>query len=189
MTMRIWGVILAGGQAKRMGGADKALVPFSDSTLIGHAMARFQPQVEQLAISANGDPARFAALGLPVLPDAASLGPLAGVLAALDWAEDADFVASIAVDTPFIPGDLVPRLMLAGAPAMAHSGGRDHPTAALWPVGLREPLRAFLDSGVKARVRDFLDLHHAARAVFAADGAFDNINTADDLAMAEARLG
>jgi molybdenum cofactor guanylyltransferase len=189
MTMRIWGVILAGGQGRRMAGADKALVQFAGSTLIGHAMARFQPQVEQLAISANGDPARFAAFGLPVLPDATSRGPLSGVLAALDWAEEADFIVSMAVDTPFIPGDLVPRLMLAGAPAMAHSGGRDHPTAALWPVHLRDPLRAFLTSGAKARMRDFLDLHHAARAVFAADHAFDNINTADDLARAEARLG
>jgi molybdenum cofactor guanylyltransferase len=185
--MRIWGVILAGGQGRRMGGADKALVPFAGGTLLAHAIARFQPQVENLAISANGDAARFSGFGLPVLPDTASLGPLSGVLAALDWAGDADFVASIAVDTPFIPGDLVPRLILAGAPAMAHSGGRDHPTAALWPVGLRDPLRVFLASGAKARVRDFLDHHGAARAVFPANGAFDNINTPADLAAAEAR--
>jgi molybdenum cofactor guanylyltransferase len=185
--MRIWGVILAGGQGLRMGGADKALLPFAGSTLLAHGIARFQPQVEHLAISANGDATRFAAFGLPVLPDTNSLGPLSGVLAALDWARDAEFVASIAVDTPFIPGDLVPRLLLAGIPAMAHSGGRDHPTAALWPRTLRDPLRAFLASGVTTRVRDFLDQHGAARAIFPADGAFDNINTPADLATAEAR--
>jgi molybdenum cofactor guanylyltransferase len=186
--MRIWGVILAGGQGSRMGGADKAMLPFAGSTLIANAIARFHPQVDSLAISANGDAGRFGVFGLPVLPDERPLGPLSGVLAALDWAAaDADAVVSIAVDTPFIPGDLVPRLILAGAPAMAQSGGRDHPTAALWPVGLRGALAAFLASGAKARVRDFLDEHGAARAVFPDDGAFDNINTPTDLAAA-ARL-
>ncbi len=187
--MRIWGVILAGGAGRRMGGADKALLPFGDSTLLAHAIARFAPQVERLAISANGDPARFAAFDLPVLPDDRSMGPLSGVLAALSWAARADAVVSMAVDTPFIPGDLVPRLMLAGVPAMATSGGHDHPTAALWPVGLRDPLAAFLASGAKARVRDFLDLHGVARAVFGDDIAFRNINTPADLAAAEALLG
>ncbi len=186
--MRIWGVILAGGQGRRMGGADKALLSLSGGTLLSHAIARFQPQVETLAISANGDAARFSGFGLPVLPDTESQGPLSGMLAALDWAQDADYVVSVAVDTPFIPGDLVPRLILAGAPALAHSGGRDHPTAALWPVALRGPLQAFLASGAKARVRDFLDMHGATRAIFPADGAFDNINTPADLAVAEARL-
>ncbi len=187
--MRIWGVILAGGQAVRMGGADKALLPFGRGTLLSQAIARFQPQVAQLAISANGDTARFGAFGLPVLRDADPMGPLSGVLAALHWARDADAVVSIAVDTPFIPGDLVPRLILAGLPAMATSGGHDHPTASLWPVALRAPLAAFLASGAKPRVRDFLDLHRVVRATFPDDGAFANINTRADLAAAEARAG
>jgi molybdenum cofactor guanylyltransferase len=186
--MRIWGVILAGGQGLRMGGADKALLPFAGQTLLEHAIARFQPQVENLAISANGDAARFGRFGLPVLPDDDPMGPLSGVLAALHWAADADAVVSIAVDTPFIPGDLVPRLILAGAPAMASSGGRDHPTAALWPVELRGALAGFLASGAKARVRDFLDQHGVTRAVFPDDGAFRNINTPAELSAAEAWL-
>ncbi len=186
--MRIFGVILAGGAGHRMGGADKALLLLGGEPLIARAIARFAPQVERTAISANGDPARFAALGLPVLPDDGSLGPLSGVLAALDWADGADGVVSIAVDTPFIPGDLVPRLLLAGAPAMATSGGQDHPTAALWPRALRTPLRAFLASGAKARVRDFLDRHGVVRAPFPDDFAFQNINTPADLTAAEARL-
>jgi molybdenum cofactor guanylyltransferase len=186
--MRIWGVILAGGAGLRMGGADKALLPFGRSTLLAHAIARFAPQIEQLAISANGDPARFAHLGLPVLADDISRGPLSGVLTALAWARGVDAIVSIAVDTPFIPGDLLPRLLLAGAPAMASSGGHDHPTAALWPVELHAPLQAFLASGAKARVRDFLEEHGVARATFPDDGAFRNINTPADLVAAAACL-
>jgi molybdenum cofactor guanylyltransferase len=171
-----------------MGGADKALLPFGGSTLIAHAIARFAPQVERLAISANGNPARFAAFDLPVLPDDLPMGPLSGVLAALDWACGADAVVSMAVDTPFIPGDLVPRLLDGGTPAMATSDGNDHPTAALWPVGLRVPLRDFLASGAKARVRDFLDQHGVVRVAFPDESAFRNINTPADLSAAEARL-
>jgi molybdenum cofactor guanylyltransferase len=186
--MRIWGVILAGGAGRRMGGADKALLPFGGTTLIGHAIARFAPQVERLAISANGDPARFAAFDLPVLPDDVPMGPLSGVLAALDWADSADAVVSMAVDTPFIPGDLVPRLLAGGMPAMATRGGNDHPTAALWPVALRASLRGFLASGAKPRVRDFLDAQGVVRVAFPDEIAFRNINTPADLAAAEALL-
>lgn len=178
-----------------MGGADKALLPLAGRPLVAHAVDRLAPQVESLAISANGDPARLAWLGLPVLPDAERLGPLAGILSALDWAapKGATAVVSVAVDTPFFPGDLVPRLVLAAegtakGVALAHSGGRDHPTFALWPVALRDALRAFLDSGAVPRVRGFADMHGAARADFPADGAFDNLNTPDDLARAEALL-
>jgi molybdopterin-guanine dinucleotide biosynthesis protein A len=186
--MRIWGVILAGGTGRRMGGADKALLPFGGSTLIAHAIARFAPQVERLAISANGDPARFAVFDLPVLPDDVAMGPLSGVLAALDWAGRADAIVSMAVDTPFVPGDLVPRLLEGGMPAMATSGGNDHPTAALWPIALRGPLRDFLASGAKARVRDFLGAHGVVRVTFPDEIAFRNINTPADLAAAEALL-
>lgn len=192
--MRIFGVILAGGQGRRMGGADKALLPLAARPLVAHVADRLEPQVERLALSANGDPARFAALRLPVLPDARSEGPLSGILSALDWAAPlgATAVVSASVDAPFLPPDLVPRLILAGEAAggvaMARSGGNDHPTFGLWPVTLRDPLRAFLASGANPRVRAFADAHHAARADFPDDGAFANLNTPEDLARAEARL-
>lgn len=189
--MLIYGVILSGGSGLRMGGADKALMSLGGRPLLAHAVERLGPQVSRLAISANGDAARFAGFGLPVLPDARVVGPLGGVLAALDWAEGADAVVSVAVDTPFFPCDLVPRLCLAAGGigmAMAQSGGHDHPTFALWPVALRAPLRAFLDSGAKPRLRDFALGHGVQRAVFAEDGSFHNLNTRADLAGAEGRL-
>jgi molybdopterin-guanine dinucleotide biosynthesis protein A len=191
--MRLVGVILAGGQARRMGGADKALALLGGQTLITRVADRFLPQVAALAISANGDPQRFAALGLPVLPDAVPLGPLSGILSALDWAESqsADAVVSVPVDAPFLPGDLVPQLMLAadGGPAIASTQGRDHPVFGLWPVALRDDLRAFLASGVKPKVLDFCERVGAARAAFPDAVAFLNLNTAEDLASAETRLG
>lgn len=178
-----------------MGGADKALLPLSGQPLAAHAAARLEPQVERLAISANGDPARLAFLGCPVLPDAERMGPLSGVLSAMDWAAPlgATAIVTVAVDTPFFPCDLAPRLALAaegsaGGIALARSGGNDHPTFALWPVDLRDALRAFLGSGAKASIRAFADARGAARADFPDDGAFANLNTRDDLARAEALL-
>lgn len=192
--MRIFGVILAGGTGRRFGGADKALLVLGGETLIARSVARLCPQVEDLVISANGDPARFAAPRLPVLPDERAQGPLSGVLAALDRAagQGAQAVVSVAVDTPFFPEDLVPRLLLAAetAPegvALAESGGRDHPTCALWPVALRDDLRATLARG-EARLLGFADRHGAARAGFADDRAFLNANTPEDLARAAALL-
>lgn len=191
--MRIFGVILAGGQGRRMGGADKALLPLAGRTLIDHAIDRLAPQVEDLAISANGDPARFARLHLPVLPDDGSSGPLSGILAALNWAGPlgATAVVSVPVDGPFLPPDLVPRLAQAAEPsglALAASGGILHPTFGLWPVPLAPTLAAFLASGAKARVRDFALAHLAGTADFPDDGAFANANTPADLARLEALI-
>lgn len=189
--MRIFGAILAGGQGRRMGGADKALLPLAGRPLIAHAIDRLEPQVERLCISANGDPARLARFGLPVLPDqAASQGPLSGILAALDWAAPlgATHLVTAPTDAPFLPPDLTPRLLLAGDTALARSGGNDHPTFGLWPVALRDPLRAFLASGAKTSIRAFADAQGAARADFPDDGAFSNLNTPQDLATAEARI-
>lgn len=192
--MRIFGLILAGGQGRRMGGADKALLPLANRPLIAHAIDRLEPQVDRLALSANGDPARLARFGLPVLPDTdTSQGPLSGLLAGLLWAEPlgATHLVTVPTDAPFAPPDLVPRLLLAGeatGAALARSGGNDHPTFGLWPVTAAPALRAFLASGAKARVRDFADSLHAARADFPADGAFTNLNTQEDLGAAEARL-
>ena len=189
--MRIFGTILAGGQGRRMGGADKALIPLAGRPLIAHVIDRLEPQVERLALSANGDPARLSRFGLPVLPDqATSQGPLSGLLAALDWAAPfgATHLVTAPTDAPFLPPDLTPRLLLAGDLVLARSAGNDHPTFGLWPVPLRVDLRAFLASGAKTSVRAFADAHHAARADFPDDGAFTNLNTPQDLATAEARL-
>jgi molybdenum cofactor guanylyltransferase len=191
--LRIFGVILAGGGARRMGGVDKAGLMLGGESLIARCIARLEPQVERLAISANGDPARFG-FGLPVLADAAPLGPLAGILAALNWAaaQGATAVVAVAVDTPFFPGDLTPQLCLAAEAsptglAIAQSG-KDHPTCSLWPTSLAPALAAFLASGENPRVLSFAQAQHCARATFADARAFANINTPEDLAAAEARL-
>lgn len=189
--MRIFGIILAGGLGRRMGGgADKALLPLAGRPLVSHVQDRLEPQVERLALSANGPAARLAFTGLPVLPDAQPQGPLSGVLSALDWAAEAgaEAVVSASVDTPFLPGDLVPRLWLAGngGLAVADCGGRLHPTCALWPVTLRAPLRDWLATG-GAKLMVFCAEQGAARAVFptGAPDPFLNLNTPADLALAE----
>jgi molybdenum cofactor guanylyltransferase len=192
--VRIFGVILAGGEGRRMGGADKALLPLAERPLIAHVLDRIEPQVERVLISANGDPARFAAFGCEVVPDAAPQGPLSGILAALIRAEaqGATHLVSTPVDTPFLPGDLTPQLLLAAeaAPeglALAHSEDGDHPATALWPVALAPAIAEFLGGG-EAKVTRFTTAHHAARASFPDARAFLNLNTAEDLAAAEALL-
>ena len=178
-----------------MGGQDKAMLRLGGQSLLAHVQDRLSPQVDRLAISANGNAARFG-VDVPVLADDSSQGPLSGILAALNWAAPlgATAVVSVAVDTPFLPADLVPQLCLAaersaGGVAIAASGGVDHPTFALWPVGLRDNLHRFLASGAKTRVMDFARSHGAARADFSNDAAFANLNTPDDLAAAEAMMG
>ncbi|TAG25559.1 MAG: molybdenum cofactor guanylyltransferase [Rhodobacterales bacterium] len=191
--MRIFGVILAGGQARRMG-ADKALVPLAGRPLLAHVLDRLEPQVEHVLISANGDLSRFAGFGCPVVPDATPQGPLSGIHAALTHAArlGATHLVSTPVDTPFLPGDLVPRLLLAAetAPeglALARTTDGDHPATALWPVALAPALAAFLAEG-GAKVTRFTDAHHAAHADFSDPRAFLNLNTPKDLALAEALL-
>lgn len=192
--MRIFGVILAGGGGRRMGGADKALLQLAGQSLIHRAISRLEPQVEQLAISANGDPARFAGLGLPVLADDAPLGPLAGILAALRWAAPlgATAVVSVAVDTPFFPGDLVPQLCLAAESSPTGlsiaCSAKDHPTFGHWPVTLAPALAKFLGSGVNPRVMDFAQSQLCARARFSQEAAFANLNSAEDLTRITARI-
>lgn len=177
-----------------MGGADKAFLALAGRPLLAHVIERAEPQVERLAISANGDPVRFSGFGLPVLADAAPLGPLAGILAALRWAGPlgATAVASFAVDTPFFPGDLVPRLCLAAESAATGvaiaASAKDHPTFGLWPVSLTQTLQRFLASGENPRVVGFAEAQGCARARFADDAAFRNLNTPEDLAGAETVL-
>lgn len=195
--MLIHGLILAGGQGRRLGGVDKALLTLGSQSLLERTFSRFYPQIHAIALSANGDPALYPAFAGPVLRDAggAGLGPMAGVLAGLDWLADAggDCLATVSVDTPFFPGDLVARLVLAGEStggfALAECGGRLHPTCGLWPIGQRAALRAALQAGER-RISDWAQAQGAARAVFpvTVPDAFLNINTPEDLAMAEAAL-
>jgi molybdopterin-guanine dinucleotide biosynthesis protein A len=170
-----------------MGGGDKALMPFRRGPLIGAVIARIAPQAGPLAINANGDPARFAAFALPVLADPVPghPGPLAGVLAAMDWAEGrgARAVLTVPCDTPFLPGDLVIRLsaVLQAGPAVAADGSGLHPTVALWPVGLKSDLAAALAAGHR-RIGGFARDHGATIAAFGGSGPFRNINRPADLA-------
>lgn len=191
-----FGVILAGGQATRMGGGDKGLLTLGDSTILNRVIARLEPQVAALALNANGDPARFGGLGLPVVADsiAGFAGPLSGVLAGMDWAADqgATHIVTAAADTPFFPCDLVPQLMLAAEKAgaqlaLASTPGGRHPTFGLWPVALRDDLRASLNDGLR-KVILWTDKHGCAMADFPDDAAFFNVNTPDDLATAETML-
>ncbi|MEM6407828.1 MAG: molybdenum cofactor guanylyltransferase MobA [Pseudomonadota bacterium] len=195
------GVILAGGQSRRMGGGDKGLLDLGGRKLITHVIDRLEPQVAEIALNANGDAARFD-LGLPVIPDSIDgfAGPLAGVLAGLDWAaaQGHTHIVTAAADTPFFPCDLVPRLMLAaenGPIALAATpdpqrGLARHPTFGLWPVSLRDDLRAALQEGVR-KVVQWTDRHGTALANFPAEpfDPFFNVNTPEDLARAEELLG
>ncbi|MCC1494189.1 molybdenum cofactor guanylyltransferase MobA [Cognatishimia sp. F0-27] len=204
------GVILAGGLATRMGGGDKTLLALGGKPLLAHVMARLGPQVAGMALNANGDPSRFARHGLPVLGDSIDgfVGPLAGVLAGLDWAAGlgADRIVTVAGDTPFFPADLVDRLeavsagqvhplVLAATPrgdqitkSMSRSGAIRHPTFGLWPVALRNDLRAALADGLK-KVVLWTDRHGGREALFEEPGdPFFNVNTPDDLRAAERML-
>lgn len=195
--MTTLGVILAGGLATRMGGGDKCLLEVGGQTLLQHCIDRLAPQVDGLAINANGDPARFDHFGLPVLADSIDgfAGPLAGVLAGLDWAagQGARHILTVAGDTPFFPDDLSARLHAEASPiAMAATqvAGRGlsrHPTFGLWPVDLRDDLRAALGEGVR-KVVIWADKHGCGWAEFPTDpfDPFFNVNTPDDLAQAEA---
>lgn len=197
MTGAIPAVILAGGQATRMGGGDKCLRKVGDDRLIDLVIARLKPQAGPLVLNANGDGARFSGLGLPVVPDSVLgfAGPLAGVLAGMDWAADQGFdqIVSVAADTPFFPTDLVAQLIGQGPLALAATREGDkiyrQPTFGLWPVNLRDDLRAALIGGVR-KVVMWTERQGAGQAVWDADDAnpFFNINTPEDIAMAEARL-
>lgn len=205
------GVILAGGLATRMGGGDKALLQIGGQTLLQRVIDRLQPQVAGMALNANGDPARFDGFGLAVLPDsiAGFPGPLAGVLAGLDWAAEqgAEAIVTVAADTPFFPVDLVDvlqdtaqgmthPLVLAATPrgeektkSMSRSGLIRHPTFGLWPVALRDDLRGALHDGIK-KVVIWTEKHGGREAAFETDNGdpFFNVNTPEDLEAAEAMV-
>jgi molybdenum cofactor guanylyltransferase len=191
------GLILAGGLARRMGGGDKALIRIGDATILERALARVGPQCAGLIINANGDPARFAPYGLPVvaddIPDFA--GPLAGILAGLDWAArhrpDVEWLASVPGDCPFLPRDLVVRLhaarVAAGTPlACAKSGDWRHPVVGLWPVDLRADLRRAVTAEDLHKIEIWTARHGVAIAEWPTDPVdpFVNVNTPEDVAAA-----
>lgn len=197
----ILGVILAGGLARRMGGGDKGLSRIAGTTILQHIRDRVGPQVSALILNANGDARRFEGLGLEIVADSVPdvPGPLAGVLAALEraaaGAPATQTVLSVPCDCPFLPDDLVARLLAArdatGASIVcAASGGRQHPVVALWPVTLRFALRQALSQGLR-QVRRFSAVHGMAAAEWPTDpiDPFLNINTASDLAEAERLWG
>jgi molybdopterin-guanine dinucleotide biosynthesis protein A len=199
--VKIVGLLLAGGQSRRMGGGDKALRLLDGITMLERVIERLLPQVDALVLNANGDPARFARFVLPVAADSVPgfAGPLVGVLAGLDWAAlqrpDCPYVVSVATDAPFLPVDLVTRLAErlddANADlACAASGGRAHPVFGLWPVRLREDLRAALvDQGI--RKVDLWTARHKLATVPFSDQPVDpffNANRPEDLETAAALL-
>jgi molybdopterin-guanine dinucleotide biosynthesis protein A len=192
------GLVLAGGLARRMGGGDKALLPICGKTILDCVLARIGPQCAGVILNANGDPARFTRFGLPVvaddIPDFA--GPLAGILAGLDWAAAnapaVEWVVSVPGDCPFVPRDLVGRLHAARAEqakalACAKSGDWRHPVAGLWQVALRADLRrALVDEGLH-KIEVWTGRYGVAIAEWADKPVdpFFNVNRPEDLAEAE----
>ena len=194
------GMVLAGGLARRMGGGDKPLRLLGGRPMLDQVLARLAPQVAATILNANGDPVRFAGHGLPVVPDGLPdhPGPLAGILAALDWAAanrpGLPWVVSVPGDSPFIPLDLVARLHAAraaqGVPlACARSAGQAHPPVGLWPVALRADLRAALLAGER-KIDRWTARHGCAHADWSDQplDPFFNANAPEDLAAAESLL-
>jgi len=201
----VLGVILAGGQSRRMGGGDKALRDLGGRPMLTHVIARLSPQVSRIVINANGDPARFTPFGLTVFPDTRDgfLGPLAGVLAGLLWcaahAPQCRYIATAASDAPFLPHNLVARLKAAVASrtgiALAASGGALHPVIGLWPVALADDLDAALAAGVR-KVLAWTDRHGTIPVEFAAErlaagevDPFFNANHPEELETARRLFG
>lgn len=192
------GVILAGGRAERMGGGDKGLREIGGKTILARVIERLRPQVDALALNANGDPARFAAFGLPVAPDSVPdfAGPLAGILAGLDWAAahhpQAHYIVTVPADGPFVPRGLVRRLAETLASedvelVTAASGAQTYPVVGLWPVRLRAALLDALTKEGVRKVDAWTQRFRRAVATFPAEPVdpFFNANTPEQLAEAE----
>jgi len=193
------GVVLAGGLSRRMGGGDKGLLPLGKTTLLGQVIQRLHPQVSHMVLNANGDPARFADYGLPVVADSIEgfAGPLAGVLAGMDWAatQGISRIITVAADTPFFPDDLV-ECLLAGAAAQntplamavtpdLERGQARHPTFGLWDVALRDDLRMALNDGLR-KVVLWTNAKGCAQVKFPliSFDPFFNVNTPEDITTA-----
>ena len=192
------GVLLAGGLARRMGGGDKPMRQIGGVAILTRVIERLKPQCDTLVLNANGDPERFAGFDLPVIADSVENfpGPLAGILAGLDWAAenrpDAAWVLSAAADCPFLPRDLVARLHRARIEqnaelAVAASGGQSHPVIGLWSVALREELRHALVIEDIRKIDRWTARYRLATVTWPIQplDPFFNANTVDDLAQAE----
>lgn len=198
-TPRTLGLVLAGGLARRMGGGDKALLRIGGVSILERVLERLGPQTSGIVLNANGDPRRFAPTGLPVVADDVPgfAGPLAGILAGLDWAAahapEIAWIGSVPGDCPFLPRDLIARLHAArtdaGAPlACAKSGEWRHPVAGLWPVALRDDLRHALVEENLRKIEIWTSRHGVALAEWTDKPVdpFFNVNTPEDAARAEA---
>jgi molybdopterin-guanine dinucleotide biosynthesis protein A len=198
VTEETIGLILAGGLARRMGGGDKPRTSIGGVTILSRVLERMKPQCTRLILNANGDPARFADTGLPVIADDVPdfAGPLAGILAGLDWAAanapDVATVVSVPGDCPFLPRDLVARLHQARAAsdqplACARSGQWRHPVVGVWPVALRADLRHALTKEDLRKIELWTARHGVALADWPAEPVdpFFNVNTPEDAAAAE----
>jgi molybdopterin-guanine dinucleotide biosynthesis protein A len=198
LTSPTLGLVLAGGLARRMGGGDKIMLRIGGATNLERVLGRMRPQCARLILNANGDPARFTATGLPVVPDSVPdfAGPLAGILAGLDWvaehAPEIEWIASVPGDCPFLPRDLVFRLhaarLAANTPlACARSGDWRHPVVGLWSVALREDLRRALVEESLRKIEIWTARHGVAIAEWPDKPVdpFFNVNTPEDAAAAE----
>lgn len=196
------GVLLAGGLSRRMGGGDKCLRMLGDRTILAHIVGRVRPQVSHLVLNANGDPARFSGYGLPIAGDSVAgyAGPLAGVLTGLEWTArehpECEWMASFPTDAPFLPEDLVARMMAAvldaGADmACAASDGRSHPVIGLWPVRLAGELRHAMVEEEIRKVDRWTARYRIVTVDFDVDAVdpFFNTNRPEDLKTAETLLG
>jgi molybdenum cofactor guanylyltransferase len=197
-TEPVLGLVLAGGLARRMGGGDKPLRSIAGMTILDRVLARLKPQCQTIILNANGDPARFASTGLPVVPDNVPgfAGPLAGILAGLDWAAEhapgVEWIISVPGDCPFLPKDLVTRLAAVrsanGRPlACARSGEWRHPVVGLWPTSLRTDLRRALTEEGLRKIEVWTARHGVAVADWPNEPVdpFFNVNTPEDAAAAE----
>ncbi len=200
------GVVLAGGLSRRMGGTDKCLMQLAGKEMIAHAVERLEQQTSKVVINSNSDATGFEPLGLPIAPDLITghIGPLAGVLTGMRWAREnapkARWIVTAPADTPFLPDDLVNRLIAAAGHnfktiALACSGGRVHPVVGIWPVDLADDLEEFLITKENRKVLAFVERHTLARVEFRGTmiddieiDPFYNVNSPEDLAVAEAVL-
>jgi molybdenum cofactor guanylyltransferase len=198
VTINVPGVLLAGGLARRMGGGDKPMRQIAGRTILDRVIARLAPQCDGLIINANGDPARFASFGLPVVADGVAdfPGPLAGILAALDWMAanrpEVSLVLSAAADCPFLPRDLVSRLHQAlteqnAQLAVAASDGQSHPVIGLWSVALRDELRHSLVVEDIRKIDRWTARYRLATVTWPTTplDPFFNANTVEDIAEAD----
>lgn len=199
------GVVLAGGLSRRMGGGDKCMIPIAGKPMLQHAIERLDPQVGETVINANGDPGRFSAFERTIVPDTIDgfAGPLAGVLAGLQWARqnrpNITHIVSAASDSPFFPTDLAQRFSEAAIGdkptiALAETGGKVHPVFGLWPIALADDLDHWLRTSETMKVLAFVDRHPCERIAFDAAPTpgdldpFFNANSPEDLQRAEAVL-